>query len=242
MKTKLFLVLITVLFLIISAGCTDQYEKAMESEAGQMTEGYTDITPSEAKTMMNNDNLVIVDVSPVWSAGHLPGAINMPLATIDDEINYLSSGYEYLIYCHSDAASIQGAETFITNGFSPVYRLEGNYQAWVNAGYMVETPMYTDVTAKEAKAMMETDPRLVIVDVSPIYEQGHVPGSISVPLSNIDNQIEMLDKSGHYLIYCHSDAASIQGTETFMNAGFNPVYRLQGNYQAWVDAGYPVEK
>ena len=241
MKTKLLLLLVAVVFLIGAAGCAGQDETAVEPEPTMMATGYSDISPSEAMAMNNEGNVVVVDVSPIWAIGHLPGAISMSLSVIDDEIKYLSTANAYLIYCHSDAASMQGADTFVKNGFSPVYRLEGNYQAWVDTGYAVEYPMYTDVTAEFAKTMMDVDSRLVIVDVSPIYAQGHLPGSISVPLSSIDTQIKMLDKSAHYLIYCHSDAASIQGADTFMNAGFNPVYRLEGNYQAWVDAGYPVE-
>ncbi len=249
MKTRLFLVLIAVFFLILSAGCTAQEDNPAGQETDQMTAattvaaslGYSDVSVSEAKKKIENMEALVVDVSPVWANGHIPGAVNMPLSTIDSEIIYLSTENKYLVYCHSDSASIQGAETFVNNGLGPVYRLEGNYQAWTDAGYPVEYPMYTNVTAEMAKSMMNADPRLVIVDVSPAYDLGHIPGAISVPLSNIELVISTLDKSAPYLIYCHSDSASIQGTEIFMNTGFNPVYRLEGNYQAWVDAGYPVQ-
>ncbi|WP_317136224.1 rhodanese-like domain-containing protein [Methanochimaera problematica] len=247
MKLKLFLLIITAYFLILSAGCTVQEDSAIQTptptvvQTEIITEGYTDVSPSKAKEMISDEKVVVVDVSPVWSSGHLPGAINMPLSAINDEIKYLSSDNDYLIYCHSDSASIEGAETFVNNGFTPVYRLDGNYRAWTDAGYPVEYPKYINVTAEDAKSMMETDSRLVIVDVSPLYDQGHIPGSISIPLSDIETKIQMQDKSAHYLIYCHSDSASIEGAETFMNSGFNPVYRLEGNFKAWTDAGYPVE-
>jgi len=241
MKTKLFLAIMVVVFLILSAGCAGQEQTPTATPTETMTKGYSGVNTVEVNEMIMAGNVVIVDVSPVWAQGHLPGAISIPLATINDEIMYLNKDNSYLIYCHSDTASMQGAETFVNNGFSPVYRLIGNYQAWTNAGGTVEKPMYTDVMAADAKKMMEDDPMLVVVDVSPVYAQGHLPGAISVPLSSIDTEIKTLDKSAHYLIYCHSDSASIQGAETFMNAGFNPVYRLEGNYQAWVDAGYAVE-
>jgi len=35
--------------------------------------------------------------------------------------------------------SITAAQKLIDAGFKTVYRLEGNYSAWVNAGYEVET-------------------------------------------------------------------------------------------------------
>jgi len=30
--------------------------------------------------------------------------------------------------------------------------------------------------------------------------------------------------------------------QALIDAGFKNIYRLEGNYAAWVDSGYPVEK
>jgi rhodanese-related sulfurtransferase len=51
----------------------------------------------------------------------------------------------------------------------------------------------------------------------------------------------MLDKSKPYLVYCHTESASRQGAQKLVDAGFTMVYRLEGEYDAWVDAGYMVE-
>ncbi|MBE0700129.1 MAG: rhodanese-like domain-containing protein, partial [Acholeplasmataceae bacterium] len=37
------------------------------------------------------------------------------------------------------------------------------------------------------------------------------------------------------------DSVSIAGASKLIDAGFENVYRLEGNYSAWVEAGYPVE-
>jgi rhodanese-related sulfurtransferase len=34
----------------------------------------------------------------------------------------------------------------------------------------------------------------------------------------------------------------MQGAQKLVDAGFTKVYWLAGNYEAWVDAGYPIEK
>lgn len=102
---------------------------------------------------------------------------------------------------------------------------------------------YTDVTPEEAKALMESTPDLVIIDVSPMYDKGHIPGAVNyyVGDGSLDNAIAMLDKTKTYLVYCHTDSASIMGATKLTDAGFEKVFRLKGNYSAWVDAGYPVE-
>jgi len=190
---------------------------------------------------VNRAQTLVVDVSPVWDQGHIPGAVSMPLATLDEEIMYLSKNREYLIYCHSDAASSQGAQTFAANGFSPVYRLEGNYQAWVDEGYPVEMPYYMNKSAAELNTARGELPYLVVVDVSQLYLEGHIAGAVSIQLQNLEGTLSSVDKAGEYAIYGHSDDVSIQGAQMFVDAGFNPVWRLEGNYQAWVDEGYPVE-
>jgi rhodanese-related sulfurtransferase len=102
---------------------------------------------------------------------------------------------------------------------------------------------YTDVTAPEAKELIDTTPGLVVIDVSPIYEQGHIPGAVNYYAGDgsLDAAIPTLDPNASYLVYCHTDAASIQGAQNLVDAGFTNVYRLEGNFAAWVDAGYPVE-
>jgi rhodanese-related sulfurtransferase len=99
---------------------------------------------------------------------------------------------------------------------------------------------YTDLTPAQAKDLIATQKDLVIVDVSPYYANGHLPGAVSIPLSTLDSKISTLDKTKPYLVYCHGDEPSIAGAQKLVDAGFMPVYRLAGNYAAWVGAGYPV--
>ncbi len=103
---------------------------------------------------------------------------------------------------------------------------------------------YKDISPQEAKDLIDSTPDLVIIDVSPKYDEGHLPGSINyyVGDGSLDNAIPTLDKRVPYLVYCHVDSASISGSQKLIDAGFPTVYRLEGNYSAWVDAGYPVEK
>ena len=102
---------------------------------------------------------------------------------------------------------------------------------------------YTDVSAIKAKELIDTKPDLIIIDVSPNYDEGHIPGAINYYIGNgsLDAAIPTLDKNKEYLVYCHIDSASISGAQKLIDAGFTTVYRLEGNYQAWVDAGYPIE-
>lgn len=101
---------------------------------------------------------------------------------------------------------------------------------------------YMDVTAVEAKVLIDDNPELIIIDVSPLWEAGHLPGAVNYPVGDgsLDDAIPMLDSMAKYLVYCHGDEPSMLGAQTLVDAGFDKVYRLEGNYSAWVDAGYDV--
>ena len=101
---------------------------------------------------------------------------------------------------------------------------------------------YIEIDALAAQALMESTPNLVIIDVSPSYAAGHLPGAISIPLSQLQGRLGELDPAQPHLVYCHGDGPAIAGAELLVANGFSPVYRLLGNYSGWVNAGLPVEK
>ena len=102
---------------------------------------------------------------------------------------------------------------------------------------------YIDVTPEEAKNLIDTNPDLIVIDVSPYYNQGHLPRAVHYYLGDgsLDTAIPNLDPNGKYLVYCHVDSVSISGAQRLIDAGFTTVYRLEGNYACLRDAGYPIE-
>ncbi len=228
--------------------------------------GYIDVSPDEALQLIKTDpNLVIIDVSPLYDESHLPGALHYFVGdgTLDNAIPMLDKAKNYLVYCHTDEASMLGASKLVEAGFDPVFRLQGNFGGWVEAGFPVSTLTieeetllndaamtgmrteagFIDISAEQVKALAEAIPSLVIVDVSPIYNDGHLPGALNYYVGDgtLDNAIPMLDRNVPYIVYCHTDAASIAGATKLADAGFWPVFRLEGNYDAWVAAGFPIE-
>lgn len=250
---------------ITAASCGGSSDSEEEAAA------FEEIDVARAKQLIDeNTDLVVVDVSPLWKEGHLPGAVNYPVGdgSLEKAIPSLDKSKPHLVYCHSDAPAIQGAQMLVDAGFETVYRLEGNYQAWKDAGYQVEKGdengknamnsknntnnkndtnnkmSFSEIDTAEAKQLIEDKADLVIIDVSPYWDDGHIPGSVSHPIGDgsLEKAIPSLDKSRPYLVYCHADGPAIRGAQMLVDAGFGMVYRLKGNYQAWKDAGYDIEK
>ena len=105
---------------------------------------YTNVWPDEAKTIiMRNSELKIIDVSPKYALGHIPGAISLELKnkTLEEALPGLSKSEIYLVYSHVDYTSVQAAQKFVEAGFSNVYRLKGGYGGWLEFGYSIEKPL-----------------------------------------------------------------------------------------------------
>ena len=233
-KSKLFGILMS---LVLILGVTGYAAEKPE-------QGYIDVSPEVANALIGSiPDLVIIDVSPLYAKGHIPGAVSHPIGdgSLDAAIPALDKTKTYLVYCHSDSASISGASKLVEAGFEKVFRLEGNFAAWVDAGYPVAA--YTDVSPEVASALISSIPDLVIIDVSPMYFKGHIPGAVNhyIGDGSLDAAIPALDRTKTYLVYCHTDSASIGGASKLIEAGVDKVFRLEGNFAAWADAGYPVE-
>lgn len=211
--------------------------------ASQDSATYVDQTPEEVWGMIQRPGSIVVDVSPVWDQGHLPGAVGVPLAVLAETITEWDPVETFIVYCHTDAASMQGARTLVDAGFEHVYRMEGNFSAWVEDGFPVQiVDHYMDVTTEQAFDILEMNHSVFVIDVSPMYDEGHIPGAISAPLAELDSLVQYWDHQAPHLVYCHIDQASIQGAQILVDAGFDTVYRLKDNFGAWIEAGYPVDK
>ena len=99
---------------------------------------------------------------------------------------------------------------------------------------------YRDVSALEAKKLISRYNDLKIIDISGTFDMGHIPGAENYFIGDgsLQSALRELDKSGRYLIYYHTNKASIKAAEMFTDAGFKKVYRLDGNFSSWVQEGY----
>ncbi|NQV00073.1 MAG: hypothetical protein HQ538_04990 [Parcubacteria group bacterium] len=105
-----------------------------------------------------------------------------------------------------------------------------------------EIIFYKNVTPSEAQDLIKENDDLLIIDVSPNYDAGHLLNSVNyyVGDGSLDEAVSSFDKERPYLVYCHVDSAAILGAEKLAGAGIENVYRLEGNYSGWVEAFYPV--
>ena len=65
------------------------------------------------------------------------------------------------------------------------------------------------------------------------YEQGHIPGAVHVPLSDVGNKVKKLKKDKELVVYCRNGNQSIWAIKRLMGMGYKNLYNLRGGYNAW---------
>ena len=84
--------------------------------------------------------LVDVRTPEEFAAGHIPGAINMPVDSFDPAAVPQNSGQETILYCGSSRRSGIAADILADHMDSTVRHLEGGIAAWKEAGQPVTPP------------------------------------------------------------------------------------------------------
>lgn len=85
---------------------------------------------------------------------------------------------------------------------------------------------------------------VVVLDVRTPSEfaAGHLSGAknVDVQAANFAQQLQSLDKSASYAVYCRSGVRSANAGAQMLAAGFTKVADLAGGYNAWTSAGNPT--
>lgn len=83
-----------------------------------------------------------------------------------------------------------------------------------------------------------------VIDVRPAeeYQAGHIPGSISVPLGDLEQHLADLPRNQEIIAYCRGPycVLAIKAVELLRAKGFKAV-RLEDGVPDWRARGFPVE-
>jgi hydroxyacylglutathione hydrolase len=95
----------------------------------------------DAPTLAQRDGSVtVVDVRgrSEWDAGHLPGAVHIPLATLANRLDELPRDTPVVMQCQSGGRSSIASALLQAHGFENVVNLRGGFRGWREAGLPVE--------------------------------------------------------------------------------------------------------
>lgn len=135
MKTKVLLLILSMLILLYLTACDDRGEDALPAEeqalANAETElaDYIKLTPEEAKEMIDTNDVIILDVrtEDEFRQGHIKGAMLIPdyeLYEVAEE-KLPDKDATILIYCRSGNRSKLASHLLIGMGYRNIYDFGG---------------------------------------------------------------------------------------------------------------------
>lgn len=101
--------------------------------------------------------------------------------------------------------------------------------------------VYLNITAEEAKSIMDSQDGYIILDVraQEEYDEGHIPGAVVIPHTEVEAraEAELPDKEQVILVYCRSGRRSKLAAQALADLGYTNVKEFGGI----IDWPYEVE-
>jgi rhodanese-related sulfurtransferase len=199
-----------------------------------------------------------------YSLSHPFFAVSLPLSQIELRISGLiprltapivvyDNGEGYAERAAARIAALGHTDVSILDGGLEAYALIGEVFRDVNVpskafGELVEAIRHTpSLSATEAKALIEAEPNLVVLDARRFeeYRTMSIPRGISVPGGELAFRAREIAASADttIIVNCAGRTRSIIGTQSLINAGLkNKVFALRNGTIGWTLAGQGVER
>jgi hydroxyacylglutathione hydrolase len=202
------------------------------------------LPPQVFQKAIEDNNNVLIDTRMMlaFGGGHIKGALSIggsPMLSIWAGW-LLDPNQPILLVLESDDTLEVIVRYFVRTGYTKFAGyLVGGMKAWNNDGMVLES--VGQMTVHEVKA---AGANIQTLDVrSPAeWQEGHIPNARHIFLGELRKHLDKLDKVKPTAVYCDSGYRASIATSILQQHGFGSVCNIPGSWQAWENAGYPVEK
>lgn len=104
-----------------------------QSAAAAASTAVPTITTAQLKKLQKSHaSFYVIDVrTPAeFTAGHIDGAISMPLDNLDHSYHQIPKGVELVVNCRSGVRSAKAVAFLRQHGYTKAFSLAGGYLAW----------------------------------------------------------------------------------------------------------------
>ncbi len=204
-------------------------------ELGQIRE----LSPGEVEEM-HAAGMVVLDTRPAnqFAGAHVPGSIHVALGGqfASWAARVLGGVETRVVLVAEDEAAVRESRMRLARvGIEHVVGyLAGGMYGWIQAGKPVQ-PL-DQISALELGPWMESQAQTTtLVDVRERSELagGIIPGSVSIPLPELQKRLGEIDPGTTVLVHCKGGYRSSIAASILQAAGFPKVGNLSGGYDAW---------
>jgi hydroxyacylglutathione hydrolase len=89
--------------------------------------------------------------------------------------------------------------------------------------------------------LQRNDSTVLDVRAEDEWEAGHIPGSVNLPLGELERRLDQLPRSLPVIVHCQTGGRAGIGASLLRARGFHDVRLFRGGFAEWKAAGRPVE-
>jgi len=97
-----------------------------------------------------------------------------------------------------------------------------------------------EISRAELQEKLDEGVQLVDVRAGHEWEAGRIAGAVHLPLAELSERIEEIDRERPVVLYCRGGNRSTMAAEALADAGYDAA-KLSGGIVGWADEGLPLE-
>jgi glyoxylase-like metal-dependent hydrolase (beta-lactamase superfamily II)/rhodanese-related sulfurtransferase len=201
------------------------------------------ITAEELNGLLQQGVFVLdVRTNADFAAAHVPGSVNIALsgqfASWAGAIMGLSA--RPVLVAHTPEQYAEARLRLARVGIEdPRGFLQGGVTAWRQAGFPVAS--VPQITVQELSYKRNQNLQVLDVRREPEWHAGHIEGAEWFPLDNFKISAPELDPAAPVAVHCQGGYRSMIACSLLQRAGIENVLNVAGGFDAWRQAGLPVE-
>lgn len=181
------------------------------------------IIPNDKVGLMPDANNLFFKLVFESTTGKVLGAQAIGLGNADKRIDIIAT----LISMEGTIYDLQDLEL----AYSPTYSTAKdvtNMAALVAVNVLHEE--YHQVPVSKVRELVESKAYIVDVREAQEYEEGHLVGSVNIPLSEFRNRLDELPKDRPIYLHCRSGQRSYNMTRALLQHGYKEVFNISGSF------------
>jgi hydroxyacylglutathione hydrolase len=190
----------------------------------------------------------VVDTRPApeFVLGAVPGTINIPVTRSFTTWAGSLLPYDRDIYLIIDDRRGQTVDEVVRDlvgiGLDrlPGYFGTESIEAWrTSQGHLQTTPT---LTLAQVSSQLGAD-QVIVLDVrgEGEWKSGHLPGSLNIPVGNLDGRVNEVPRNRAVIVHCQTGARAAIAASLLRARGFTDVRFFPGGFAEWHAAGQPEE-
>ena len=229
-------------------------------------EGFMNVGKLDAfKEAIANTSPLLIDVREAseYEAGHIPGAVNIPLRTLAENLDKIPADMPVFVYCASGHRAGMALSSLRILGYDNVKAFSPGWKGWTAANEEVNTeaveaatfPM-KEVNAEALAAVSEflttmpegwlalgtaeklqeaIDIGAQLIDVREVgeFEAGAIPDALNIPIRSLGENLAQIATDKPVVVYCASGFRAALSTAALQIMGYTNVRSFPPSYAGW---------